>query len=189
MADKIDIQLPVRFNQFKHHRNYILSLLDVATAEDIIGMLGTVCNNYIDIYTGAITPENIVNDVVEMLKSDQLLHFDDFSDWVASKNVYQQLKLKDQSEWVIRMGDLADRYIHIHPGRTGKFIVRFKGSTLKTIYLLKVGFKGPGETPSLEKVNQIRMQVGLSPVKRLDRNKGILKCYESFFNNPTSNQT
>lgn len=70
MADKIEIPLPVRFNPFKHHRNYILSLLDVATAEDIIGMLGTVCNNYIDIYTGAITPENIVNDVVEMLKSN-----------------------------------------------------------------------------------------------------------------------
>ena len=185
MADNTDIALPVRFNPFKHHRNYILSLLEVATQEDIIGLLDKVCNNYIDIYTGAITPESIVNDVVEMLKSNQSFQFDDFSDWVAPKNGYQQIKLKDKSEWVIRKGDSADRYIHLHPGRTGKFILRFKGSSLKTIYLLKVGFKDPWETPSLEKVNQARLKIGLSPVKKLDRHKGILKCYETFFYNHT----
>jgi hypothetical protein len=56
--------------------------------------------------------------------------------------------------------------------------MRFKGSTLKTVYLLKT--ISP-EIPSLEKVNSIRKQIGLSPVKKLERSKGILNCYEKFF--------
>jgi len=189
MADETGIALPVRFNPFKHHRNYILSVLDSTPAEAIISLLDPVCNNYIDIYTGTMTTEAIVDAIIQILKSKQRFELADFTRWVASKNGYQQIKLEDQSEWVVRRGDLADRYIHIHPGRTGKFIIRFKGSTLKTIWLLKAICKDSEEIPSQEKVNQIRMLVGLSPVKRLDRNKGILKCYASFFNSPIRNQT
>ncbi|MCX6237299.1 MAG: hypothetical protein NTY07_07025, partial [Bacteroidia bacterium] len=47
--------------------------------------------------------------------------------------------------------------------------------------LLKKSLSAFQETLTLEKVNRVRMQVGLSPVKKLERNKGILKCYEKFF--------
>jgi len=40
---------------------------------------------------------------------------------------------------------------------------------------------GSGESPTLEMVNRVRNQIGLSPVKKLERNKGILGCYEKFF--------
>lgn len=189
MANETGIALPVRFNPFKHHRNYILSVLDSTPAEAIISLLDPVCNNYIDIYTGTLTPEAIVDAVIQILKSKQVFELADFMCWVASKNGYQQIQLEDRSEWVLRKGDEAERYIHIHPSREGSLTIRFKGSTLKTIWLLKAICKDSEETPSLEKVNRIRMQIGLSPVKRLDKNKGILKCYASFFNNPHSNQT
>jgi len=189
MADKIDIQLPVRFNPFKHHRNYILSILEGAASDDIISLLDTVCNNYIDIYTGMLTPEIIIKEVADTLKSNQAFHFEDFCSWIASKKGYQLVKLEDQSEWVIRKGDDIERYIHIHPTRTGTFTIRLKGSSLKTIYMLKTSFTGDDETVLVDNVNRIRRKIGLSPVKKLDKNKGILKCYESFFNCPIRNQT
>jgi len=184
MADDIDIPLPIRFIPFKHHRNYILRILENTAPEEVIELLDTVCNNYIDIYTGMLTPEVIVNRIVDVLKSNQVYLFKDFCSWIASKNGYQQIKLEDQSEWVIRKGVVAERYIHIHPTRTGSLTIRFKGSTLKTIYMLKTCFADVSESLSLEKVNLIRTQIGLSPVRKLDRNKGIIKCHEIFFNHP-----
>jgi len=182
MADEIDIALPVRFNPFKHHRNYLLSVLEDTAPEDIVSLLDPLCNNYIDIYTGTMMPQIVVNSVINILKSNHVFQFDDFLDWIASKNGYQQIKLEDQSEWIVQKGIEPERYIHIHPAWKCSFTIRFKGSTLKTIYLLKTSFKGSADTLSLERVNHTRMRIGLSSMKNLDLNKGILKCYEDFFN-------
>ena len=181
MAVETNISLPVRFNPFKHHRNYILGILDGASPEVVISLLGSVCNNYNDIYTGNMTPETIGKAVIDFLKSNQVFQVDDFTHWLGSKTGYRQIKLGDLSEWVVRRSNEAERYIHIHPARSGPFSIRFKGSTLKTVYCLRASITGFKETLSLEKVNRIRMQIGLSPVKKLDRNKGILKCFEQFF--------
>ena len=181
MAKEADIPLPVRFNPFKHHRNYILSVLESSTPEMIINLLDQVCNNYIDIYTGEMTPEAISQAVVEILKSNQLFQEDDFSRWVDSKNGYRQIKLADRSVWVVRKSAESEHYVHLHPAREGTFTVRFKGSTLKTAYLLKINDANLQEPLSLEKVNRIRMQIDLSPVKKLERGKGILNCFEKFF--------
>lgn len=181
MADVTDIPIPVRFNPFKHHRNYILGVLESASPEVIISLLDPVCNNYIDIYTGTMTPEAIGNAVVVILKLKQVFQEEDFSRWVDSKNGYRQIKLEDQSEWVVRKSIEAKRYIHLHPARNGPFTIRFKGSTLKTAYLLKTSFSDLQEPLSLVKVNRVRIQIGLSPIKKLERNKGILNCYEKFF--------
>jgi hypothetical protein len=181
MADKTDIPFPVLFNPFKHHRNYILSVLHSASPEKIINLLDPICNNYVDIYTGTMTPNAIGNAVISVLKSNQALQLDDFSLWVARKNGYRQIKLEDQSEWVVRKSSEPERYIHIHPARTGQFTIRFKGSTLKTAYQLKTSFANMQETLTLKKVNQIRIQIGLSPLKKLEHSTGILYCYERFF--------
>ncbi|HAH25486.1 MAG TPA: hypothetical protein DCL77_17310 [Prolixibacteraceae bacterium] len=181
MAKDLDIPLPVRFNPFKHHRNYILELLKSTSSEMIASLLDPVCNNYIDIYTGTMTPESISKAVIGILKSKHVFHVDDFTSWVDSKNGYREIKLEDQSEWVVRKSNEEERYIHLHPARTGPLSIRFKGSTLKTIYLLKIHFPEPQETLSLEDVNGVRIQIGLSPVKKLDKSKGILYCFEKFF--------
>ena len=57
----------------------------------------------------------------------------------------------------------------------------FKHHRNYIIYIFKSFFKGSNEFPTLEKVNQIRTQIGFSPVRKLDRNRGILKCYETFY--------
>ena len=181
MDEETDIPFPIRFNPFKHHRNYILEILKGASSEAIINLLDPICNNYIDIYTGKMISGEIGNAVISILKSNGALSKDDFTHWITTKNGYRQIKLEDQSEWVIRKSNETERYIHIHPVRIGPFSIRFKGSTLKTAYQLKTSFAGCKETISLEKVNRIRMQIGLSPIKKLERSKGILNCYEKFF--------
>jgi hypothetical protein len=182
MDEENDIESHVRFNPFKHHWNFISGILENASLDLIIRLSDQICNNYTDIYTGEMAPESIENTVVDILKSKKVFYSDDFTRWVASKKGYRKIQLEDRSLWVVRKSSEDERYIHIHPARSGPFSTRFKGSTLKTIYLLKYNFKGVQEIPSLEKVNRIRMQIGLSPVKKLDRNKGLLKCFEQFIN-------
>ncbi|HEY3370236.1 MAG TPA: hypothetical protein VGK10_05265 [Prolixibacteraceae bacterium] len=181
MNQEAEIPIPIRFNSFKHHRDYILEVLKTASPELIASLLDPLCNNYIDIYSGTLTPEAIFHQVIDILQSNQVFQPDDFTSWVDTINGYRQITLVDQSEWVLRKSNEEERYIHLHPARTGPFSMRFKGSTLKTVWMLKTNSPSPQHSPSLEKVNQLRIQIGLSPVKKLDRSKGILNCYEKFF--------
>jgi hypothetical protein len=181
MAYETDMPFPIRFNPFKHHRNYIWGILQTATPDEIITLLDLICNNYIDIYTGTIAPEAIGEAVIDILKSKQVILPEDFDRWVATGNGFQQIRLQDESEWVLRKGNETERYIHLHPSRTGPLCFRFKGSTLKTAFILKTVITDVLETISLTKVNYARSQVGLSPVKKLEKGKGIINCYEKFF--------
>ena len=180
MIEKTNIPWPIRFNPFKHHRDQIVRMLRDASAEELISVMEPVCNNYIDIYTGNLTPEDIGNEVVRVLDLQRGLQPGDFERWVGSANGYRQIELHDRSVWVVRKSGEAERYIHIHPARTGRFTIRFKGSTLKTIYLLKAEMADPQRIPSLEDVNRSRKEMGLAPVKKLEQSKSILKCYQEF---------
>lgn len=181
MAEEDDIPFPVRFNPSKHHRNYMLSLLKSSSPNVISSLPDPICNNCIDIYTGAMTPGAIGHAVISILKSNHVLRTGDFTEWVAKKNGYRQITLEDRSEWIVRKSNESERYIHLHPARTGPLIIRFKGSTLKTVYQMKAQYPDCQVIPSVEMVNRVRLSIGLSPVKKLDRNKGILYCYANFF--------
>lgn len=180
MDEEINIPLPIRFNPLKHHRKYILRLLQNASAEKITDLLDPVCNNYIDLYTGSLTTEEIARQVIAILKSLKVLNKEKFTSWVNGNHGYRKITLSDHSEWVVRFGNESERFVHLHPSRTGPHTVRFKGSTIKTICLLKMN-SPCSETPSLDVVNRVRMEVGLSPINKLETNKGILACYEKFF--------
>lgn len=181
MAIDSNIQVPLKFNPLKHHRNHILQTLQSNSTEKIVELLDPICNNYIDIYTGNLSPEEIGREVLKKLKSKQVLLPENFERWIDATIEYRKVTLQDKSEWVLRKSADTIRYIHLHPARTGKFSYRFKGSTLKTIFMLRATPTGPEQTLKLEDVNRIRVQVGLSPVKKLEKGKGILNCYEKFF--------
>lgn len=184
MTEEIDIPLPLRFNPFKHHRNYLLSLLEKTDPELITRLLHPICNNYVDLYTGEMSPEAISHAVTDFLRETQVLQENDFTRWVNLHNGYQQIKMEDQSVWVVRKSEQKDRYIHLHPSRTGPLSVRLKGSVFKTICQLKSCFPNHPPTFSLEQANLARQQVGLSPVKKIDQGKGILKSFDTFFQHP-----
>ena len=149
----------------------------------VIDLLDPVCNNYIDIYIGSMTPRDVGDAVVSLLKSKKALGLAVFTGWVGKNKGYRKIKLGDESEWVVRISNDPERYIHLHPARTGPSTMRFKGSTLKTVCLLKMSLKGVSVTPTVENVNRVRIQAGMSPVKRLEPGKGILYCWEKLFLN------
>jgi hypothetical protein len=101
MAEEDVIPIPVRFNAFKHHRNFILGILESVSPEVIIDLLDPVCNNYIDIYTGAISPANAADAIINKLQFSQVFLEADFTRWVDSKNGYRQISLEDGSEWIV----------------------------------------------------------------------------------------
>jgi len=179
MNEGNNIPFPVLFNPFKHHRNFVLETLKTQDMDRITLLLEAVCNNYIDIYTGDLTPRDIGHEITGILEKSQLLQKTDFDRTIG--NGYLQVELKDQSEWIVRKSDNPERYVHVHPARTGSLVIRFKGSTLKTIYMLKACSAASEDLPSLEKVNRIRIGIDLSPVKKLEHDKGLLRCYEKFF--------
>jgi hypothetical protein len=181
MDEEINIPLPVRFNPLKHHRKFMLRLLQNASPEMITDLLDPVCNNYIDLYTGSLTSKEIALQVIAVLKSMDVLDAAKFTRWVETNHGYRKITVSDQSEWIVRAGNESDRFVHLHPSRTGPFSVRFKGSTLKTICLLKINLLASEKTPSLDIVNRVRQQVGLSPVNKLEPDKGILASFEKFF--------
>ena len=112
MAKESDVPIPVRFNPFKHHRNYILFILEGVFPEEIAHLLDPVCNNYIDIYTEEITPEWIGNQLIGALKSNQAFHEADFTRWLGSPDRYRIIRLEDLSEWIVRKSAEAARYIY-----------------------------------------------------------------------------
>ncbi|MGD9928998.1 MAG: hypothetical protein AB7U05_03190 [Mangrovibacterium sp.] len=181
MEENTDIPLPIRFNPFKHHLGYLFTQLENMPPEEFAALWDPVCNNYIDLYTGMLTPAEIARAIIKELQSRQAFMPGDFARWLTLKIGYQQIELSDQSQWIVRQGEDPERYIHIHPARTGQFTIRFKGSTLKTVCLIRASQKTRMNEPTLNFVNQIRLKNGLSPIKKLEPCKGILKCYALFF--------
>jgi hypothetical protein len=77
------------------------------------------------------------------------------------------------------------RFLHIHPAKYSPFTIRVRGTTLKTVVALKVlTGKNMQNQLKLQLVNEVRSEkLGLSPVKVLEKGKGISRIW-SLFNLP-----
>lgn len=175
------IPLPVKFNPFKHHWRFFNSYTQEKPLLEVIKSLDAVCNNYIDFYTGLLTPREVSGQVVSALKLSGHYQLISFDRWLAEVKYYRVISLSDGSQWIVRRGEDDERYIHIHPARTGLFTIRIKGSTLKTVFMMHQFIKANGGELNLEIINTARRHIGLSPVKSLHRNKGFMKCYQMMF--------
>ncbi len=181
MDGLIKIQAPVKFNAFKHHKGYFLDFIKKDETGTILKYLNTMCNNYIDYYTGILEPEEICNEILTILKTLGHFEMEEFKKWISKPNGYELIKLHDNSEWILRMGDDPEFYIHIHPARSGESTIRIKGSTLKTAFAIKNYLYKDESLLNLVEINKARELVGLSPVKNINKNKGFFKCYKLFF--------
>lgn len=180
MPEYPDIPVPFRFNAFKHHRNYALEFIKQVSFETLMKELDPICNNYVDVYTGNLSPVSICGEVAEQLLHRKTFGEEGYKNWLRKEGAYHTLRISDSSRWIVRQGNEDERYIHIHPARTGVHVIRLKGSTLKTAYILKQNLAN-ARMPDLNEVNRVRKQIGLSPVRRLEAGKGILKCFGNFF--------
>jgi hypothetical protein len=169
----LEVLPPVLFNTFKHHagalRARIAALAEqgpaaLAAMGERLAVLGT---KLMDLYTGRLTPRDISARVIEQVWEAGRLELPAFRDWVAGQEGYAVLSFaEDESRWVLRLGDEAGRYIHLHPGRWSPATVRVRANVLKTAFLVLTHARIHGCDPmDRDVINEVRRDLlGLSPV-------------------------
>ena len=182
------IPVPVTFNPHKHHFGFLMEQIEIwrklewETVEKELFLIGS---NLLDLYLGELTAEQVCTECIEYFSEKEITGPVEFDKWLKPME-FRKIELPDQSLWVIKKGINNERYIHIHPAKNSPFSIRVKGTTLKTVLALLIHRKkGTGDTPgNLERVNQIRVNyLKLSPIKTLERGKGILRLW-NIFNSP-----
>ena len=183
MNEKIPI--PITFNTHKHHFGFLLKQteiwknLDWNLAESELFIIG---ENLLDFYTGDLSVENICTECIQFFKNKNINDKTTFVKWLHPLE-YRKIKLSDSSEWVVREGKDPVRYLHIHPAKQSLHTIRVRAATLKTVLvvIIKAGDISTTFNANLKTVNNIRTTyLNISPVKSLQRGKGILKLLELF---------
>lgn len=173
-----EIFSPFKFNPYKHHWHFLIEFVNNSDESIILNLLESWCNNYIDFYTGNLSPEEICYELANILNLSKGFNSNDFNYWLNPNNGYKLITISDKSQWILRKSDDPVRYIHLHPSRSGANTVRFKGSTLKTAFaVVQLLRQSQGEL-NLENINNARIKTGLSPVKNVQKSKGLVKCLD-----------
>jgi hypothetical protein len=133
-----------------------------------------------DLYFGAYSPHTIGEGIIAQVVSDKHLSLDAYRAWVGAGG-YRILTLEDTSRWVLRMGDEAERYVHVHPGRYSPETCRVKANVLKTA-VMALAFAGVhgGDPTEVTLVNRVRREyLELAPLGReLAGDQGIGQVIE-----------
>lgn len=175
---------PVTFNPYKHHLGFLKQriiswkLKPWAEVEPEVRCIGT---NLIDFYYGRLDTKQIYMEAMNFAQVNGLTGAMKLIEWLGQQE-YRKILFSDGSQWIIKNGQDPARYLHIHPAKHSLYTTRVRASTLKTVIALKISEPPePGEDPALSRVNEVRMRLpGLSPVKGLERGKGILRLYHLF---------
>ncbi|NVO09867.1 MAG: hypothetical protein HXX16_07905 [Bacteroidales bacterium] len=161
---------PIAFNCWKHHMGYIKDALisnDLCNfshlnIHEIIQFIG---DSNVDFYYGDLDTISISDQIICRITAEIDLNIDNFTEWVSSKGRdYKEIVLSDGSSWTIRLGQIDNRFIHIHPSRYSKKTLRVKSSTLKTAVAFFFNFGFSTENISVEKINYIRHKIVKLPL-------------------------
>jgi hypothetical protein len=166
---------PVLLNTWKHHapalRQRIRETVQAgAPALDrLASRLVVMGTELMDLYTGRFTPAEIGEKVCAALAAEGRLALPAYRAWLAASGGYGVVTFaEDDSRWVLRLGDEADRYLHVHPARWAPATYRVRANVLKTavLVLAHVGIHG-GDPLARDVVNLVRGRyLGLAPVGR-----------------------
>lgn len=175
-----DVPPPFVFNPLKHHLGYIRQFIaqsisrkpDERELQEILSGIGAPMT---DIYFGEIPVQEILDTVFNNLQNEHSLSLSSYREWLKNEKLYRFMELPDASKWIFLEGRNEERYIHFHPAKYSEFTFRVRGSTLRTVIAVKIKSAGrPENWYNVGFVNAIRSSLlGLSPVKRVVRNRGI----------------
>ncbi|HZT79721.1 MAG TPA: hypothetical protein VFA26_05855 [Gemmataceae bacterium] len=170
-----DTPAPVLLNPWKHHAGFLRTQIAEAVRgrepalANLAGQLVVIGTELMDLYTGPLTPAEIAARVIDALEADGRLDLSAYREWVREAGGYRVLDFADDpSRWVLRMGNEAGRYVHVHPGRWAPQTRRVRANVLKTavLVLAYTGVFG-GDPLGRALVNSVRQQyLGLAPVGR-----------------------
>ncbi len=136
---------PFRFNPWKHHLHWVQEGLhrvlnnpgDLTMRDGIIGNIGSINSNYVDVYTGHLTVEQLIKGACDELGRLKIRNKNEFSLWMGEWG-FKLVTLSDGSVWVLREGADEEFYIHIHPARNSPNIIRIHGNSWKTAIVTKL---------------------------------------------------
>jgi hypothetical protein len=174
---------PFSYNPWKHHLSWLRFHLHQAIhnsgkldlMNEFIENIKSINSNYVDIYTGQLSPENLIHAIDEELKKLMINNRKKFSSWLG-KHEYRIITLTDQSVWVLREGLDDELYIHIHPARNAPNIARIHGNSWKTILIIKAIYPTLTE-PDKIIINEVRKSyLQLSPIKTINSSPRLMKA-------------
>jgi len=134
-----------------------------------------------DLYFGEYSPSEFSEHILSALHRIKIFEYERYQNWLLKEGRnYQLIKLKDKSVWTLRLGDDAERYVHIHPGRYSPHTVRVKATTLKlAIFLLCFEQLGKIKSFETETVNQIRKKyLDEPPLKSFSTASGLRRLID-----------
>ena len=183
---EIKIREPIMFNPQKHHLNFIkkqVAAWKIMNWEEVMDDLNRIGNNLLDLYYGPLSVKELITELHNWLIANGKLEKKAFLQWLG-KYEYKKIRCSDGSDWLIKKGNKPGRFIHIHPAKNSVFTIRVRATTLKTVIMLTIQntrFQ-PDLYENLKQVNNLRIKyLGLSPVKSLQTDKGIMRLW-NFFN-------
>jgi len=148
---------------------------DLKLRDGIIGNISSINSNYLDIYTGLLTLEQLMMCMSEELKELGIKDRDDFFSWIGEWE-FKLITLSDRSGWVLRKGVDDELYIHVHPARYAPNIVRIHGNSWKSAVVTKIFYPQLVGIDILA-INEIRVKyLNLSPIKSILESQRLLKA-------------
>ena len=180
MEDNCPIPPPTNFNCWKHQAGFIKkqieSVKETTEFEELRVYLLKIGESQMDIYFGKFSPLEISEQILSSLHQNKIFEYEQYKSWLSKDgNNYQLVELKDKSIWTLRLGDDAERYVHIHPGRYSLHTIRVKATTLKTAISVLCSEKiGEINTIETQTVNQIRKKyLDEPPLKAFSTASGL----------------
>ncbi|MBC5994825.1 hypothetical protein [Pontibacter cellulosilyticus] len=175
---------PILFHPFKHHMGFILAYIQENRSIDpqlLRTDLLTLGTSQLDLYFGPLSSEQIAKETVLYLQEHNLLTPQAFRYYLQSGGSdYRCITLSDNTDWVLRWGVVANRYVHLHPARYASHTTRVKAAALKTAIATVIAATQLSLPASeLSTINKVRKEwLGLSPVKWVSAQEGIGKFLE-----------
>jgi len=179
----MDIPLPVQFNCWKHHAEFMkdeLSRINIDGFNHLIKEIKIIGDALMDLYLGRINPEKICSMILAQLTPD--ISKAEYVEWLyKDSRDFRIIEIDDGSRWILRLGEEGERYIHIHPGRYSPLSIRVKAQTLKTAILVCAWKRIYDQEITIAVINDLRKEyLNLSPVKNLSSVPALNRLIEIF---------
>ncbi|MEK7719604.1 MAG: hypothetical protein AAB347_08350 [Bacteroidota bacterium] len=185
----VSIPPPFRFNPWKHHLHWVQEGLhrvlnnpgDLKLRDGIIESISSINSNYVDIYTGPLTADQLIKGIYDEFKKLEISDKSEFLSWMGEWG-FKLVTLSDGSVWVLREGADDELYIHIHPARNSPNIIRIHGNSWKTAVVTKIFYPHQVDMDNVA-LNEVRVKhLNLSPIKNINDSQRLLKAMRLFRN-------
>lgn len=177
----MQIPEPYLYQAWKHHLPFLKERLAraVVTGPEEAGVpegLKKMGDSVTDLYIGEEKVDEVLEGISEKLGKELLTAPEAYRKWLGAAG-YKNLILADGSEWVLKHAGERKHWLHFHPARRSPLSVRVRGKTLRTAFMVCLEAEQYGVDPmSKELLDRVRTNyMGLSPVRSLDRRKGLGK--------------